>query len=272
MSSPEAPPTSTDLTHRVRAAVAKARHALGDPRASVNLRWLRAVSGATNERILDVLGELDSLAPVEEEIHRRHLAGGRANYAQLGAPFEMYALTRLLQPEHVLETGVSSGISSAHFLLGLDRNRRGILHSIDLPTLQRGPVLAKDESPVSIPPGLASGWAIPFRSPRWDLHVGDSATELPRVVAAVPTVDLFLHDDLHTPERLAFELATIRPKLSPGAPVLADNTTWTGDAFPAFARELHAKPYRRGTSHLMGLRTPPPSTRRRARDLSSPPA
>ncbi len=265
-------PSPGDLSRQVRAAVARARHALGDPRAAVNLRWLRAVSGASNERLLDVLGELDGLAPIEEEIHRRHLAGGRANYAQLGAPFEMYALTRVLEPDHVVETGVSSGISSAHFLLALDKNRRGTLHSIDLPTRQRGPLLAKDESPVSIPPGLASGWAIPFRSPRWDLHIGDSATELPRVVETLTGIDLFLHDDLHTPERLALELATIRPKLHPGSAVLADNTNWTGDAFPTFAKEMHAKVYRRGTSYLVGLRLPTKPARRSPRTDPSPPA
>ncbi len=216
MSAPGASTTPSDLAHRVRAATARARRALGDPRAAVNVRWLRALSGASNERILEVLGEVDSLVPVEEEIHRRHVAGGRANYAQFSAPLELYALVRLLQPRHVIETGVSSGLSSAHFLLALEKNRSGTLHSIDLPTPQRGPVLAKDESPVSIPPGLASGWAVPFRSSRWDLRIGDAALVLPALLGELPGVDLFLHDDLHTPERLDLELSLLRPKLPPG--------------------------------------------------------
>jgi len=243
-------------SRRARELAAKARKALGDPRAAVNLRWLRTMSGAPVERILEVLSELDDLVPVELEMRRRHVAGGRPGYAQFRAPFELYALVRILQPKHVVEAGVSSGISSAHFLLGLDRNRSGTLHSIDLPTLQRGPVLQADESPVSLPPGLATGWAIPFRSSRWDLRIGASQGLLPRLVEELPSVDLFLHDDLHTPEHLAFELATVRPKLSVGAPVLADNTKWTGESFPQFAAEVGARVSRRGTDDLVGFRFP----------------
>ncbi len=270
MSPPPDPPTAPDLAHRVRTLTAGARHALGDPRAALNLRWLRALSGASTDRILEVLGEVDALVPVEEEIHRRHRAGGRTSYAQISAPLELYALVRLLRPQHVVETGVSSGLSSAHFLLALDKNRSGTLHSIDLPTPQKGPVLGKDESGVAIPPGLSSGWAIPFRSPRWDLRIGDTAAVLPPLVGELPSVDLFLHDDLHTPERLALELSLLRPKLAPGAPVLADNTKWTGDAFDLFARELHAQVFRRGTSDLVGLRTPLPRGRRQP--AAGPPA
>lgn len=272
MSAPEETPVPTDLSHRVRAATARARHALADPRAAVNVRWLRALSGASNERLLDVVGEVDSLVPVEEEIHRRHVAGGRANYAQFSAPLELYALVRLLRPNHVIETGVSSGLSSAHFLLALDKNRSGTLHSIDLPTPQKGPVLAKDESPVSIPPGLASGWAIPFRSRRWDLRIGDAEAVLPELLDELPSVDLFLHDDLHTPERLELELRLLRPKLPPGTPVLADNTKWTGDSFDRFAGEVHAQVLRRGASDLVGLRMPSPRTRRRPADPAPKPA
>jgi Methyltransferase domain len=252
------PPASS---RRVRELAAKARKALGDPRAAVNLRWLRTLSGASVDRILEVLTELDELVPVEQEMRRRQIAGGRPGYAQFRAPFELYALTRLLQPKHVLETGVSSGVSSAHFLLALDRNRSGMLHSIDLPTHQRGPVLQADESPVSLPPGLSSGWAIPFRSSRWDLRIGESQVLLPKVVEELPSVDFFLHDDLHTPEQLTFELGLVRPKLPVGAPVLADNTKWTGEAFPKFAAEVGARVSRRGTDDLVGFRFPRPSRR-----------
>lgn len=259
----EGPPNSA----RARTLAARARRALGDPRAAVNLRWLRAVSGASVESILAVLGELDDLLPVEEEIHRRHVAGGRANYAHFSAPFELYAFVRLLRPEHVVETGVSSGVSSAHLLLALEKNRAGTLHSVDRPTPQRGAVLAPDESPVAIPPGLASGWAVPFRSARWDLRIGDSAIEVPRLASELPGIGLFLHDDLHTADRLALELAAVGPKLLPGAIVLADNTSQTGAAFPTFAQSVGARVYRRGTSDLVGARLP---RRRRAATPAAP--
>jgi len=107
----------------------------------VNYGWLRRLSGASSERISNVLSEATELLPTEEHLRREHVAAGRPHYAQFRAPFELYALVRLLEPDHIIETGVSSGVSSAHFLLGVRRNRRGTVHSIDLPLLARRPLL-----------------------------------------------------------------------------------------------------------------------------------
>jgi hypothetical protein len=246
------------LPEESRVAVERARSALGDRRATPNLGWLAELTGARRPEIARVLAELERLLPVEEEIRHRHLAAGRPSYAQIRAPFELYALARLLRPEHIVEAGVSSGVSSAHFLAALRRNNRGRLHSIDLPTRQRGPTLAPGESMVALPPGHDSGWSVPERlRERWDLRIGPSQKLLPPLVEEVTSIGLFLHDDLHTPAHLTFELETIRPKLAPGAVVLADNTVWTGDAFPRFARSLGVRMARRGRGDLVGLRVPP---------------
>ncbi len=245
------------LSAEAGAAVARARSALGDRRATPNVAWVAALTGANRREIGSVLEELEALLPMEEEIRHRHLAGGRASYAQFRAPFELFAITRLLRPEHVVEAGVSSGVSSAHLLAALRRNRRGRLHSIDLPTRQRGERLGRSESPVAVPPGRESGWAVPERlRERWDLRIGPSEELLPRLVGELDGIGLFLHDDKHTPEHLTFELETVRPRLVPGAVVLADNTVWTGEAFPRFARVVHARLLRRGRSDLVGLRLP----------------
>jgi len=246
------------LPEEVRTTVERARQALGDRRATPNLVWLSALSGAHRRQVTSVLAELERLLPVEEEIRHRHLAAGRGSYAQLRAPFELYCLVRLLRPAHVIETGVSSGVSSAHILAALRRNHEGRLHSIDLPTRQRGPTLRAGESPVALPPGRSSGWAVPERlRDRWDLRIGPSQEVLPPLVREVGTIGLFLHDGLHTPTQLAFELSTVRPALGPSAVVLADNTDWTGDAFPRFAREVGARVVRRGRGDLLGVRLPP---------------
>ena len=241
----------------VRATVERARRALGDRRAAVRYDWLQQLTGASWERISDVLLELEELRPMEERIRREHLAAGRPYYAQFRAPFELYALVRLTGVEQVVETGVSSGVSTAHFLLGVRRNRRGTVHSIDLPLPQRGRRFSARESPVALPPGRESGWAIPpeLRA-NWDLRLGPSERLLPRLVEELPSVGVFLHDSEHTPRHLAFELATIRPKLRSGAVVLADNTVWTGASFPRFATAVGARVVRRGRSDLVGLRLP----------------
>lgn len=243
---------------RVSVPVERARRALGDPRASPSLPWIEALSRASRSDMVAVLGEIGDLVALEEEIRTAQRAGGRSGYAQIRAPFELYALVRLLRPDHVVEAGVSSGVSSAHFLAALRKNRHGRLHSIDQPTAQRGARLADDESPVAIPPGRASGWAVPsWLRDGWDLRLGPAEKHLPRLVRELPSIGVFLHDDQHTPSHLRFELATIRPKLAPGAVVLADNTAWTGQAFPAFARRLGVPWFRRRRSDLVGLRLEP---------------
>ncbi len=238
-------------------AVAAARRALGDPRARPNRRWLARLSGATDPEIDTVLAELRALVAIEAEIRENHRTGGRPHYAQFRAPFELYALVRLTRPEHVVETGVSSGVSSAHFLLALERNGRGRLHSIDRPTPQRGARFGPTDSPVALPPGRSSGWAVPERLRRgWDLRIGPSEAHLPRLAKELGSIGLFLHDSHHTPAHLTFELETVRPRLPPGAVVLADNTVWTGASFPRFARSLGVRVHRRGRTDLVGLTLP----------------
>ncbi len=204
-----------------------------------------------------MLRECGAFVSVEQSIRAAHLRGGRRFYAQFRAPLELYALVRLTGAREIVETGVSSGVSSAHFLLGLRRNRRGRLHSIDQPMVQRSTRLAPDESVVAVPPGATSGWAVPAPLRRgWDLRIGRSERLLPRLVAELDRIDLFLHDSRHTPAHLRFELDTVRPKLRSGSIVLADNTTTTGRAFERFADRLGARVARRGRSDLVGLRVP----------------
>jgi hypothetical protein len=246
------------LRGAARRSVAAAYRALGDPRARPNFAWLSGLLGTDPSELSEFLEELEDLVPIEQEIRRRHRAAGRPHYAQFRAPFELYLLVRSLRPDHVVETGVSSGVSSAHFLLGLRRNRKGVLHSIDLPTPQRGAMFSDRDSPVALPPGAKSGWAIPERlKSHWDLRIGPSEKELPALLRSIGRVGIFLHDSLHTPGHLTFELSTVRPHLVPGSVVLADNTVWTGRAFPRFAAEVGVPTRRRGRTDLVGLRMPP---------------
>lgn len=241
--------------------------ALGDPRAVPDLPWLRALTGASDDELATTLAEAGRFITGEQALRAAHQSAGRDSYAQFRAPLELYTLARRLRPQHVIETGVSSGVSSYHLLLAVNRNRVGTVHSIDLPTVQAGPKLGPNESIVSIPPGRSSGWAIPAISrTRWDLRLGPAQELLPALVKELPRIDLFLHDDLHTPEHLAFELELIRPKLAPGAVVLADNTEWTGDAFPRFAERLKVPYHRRRDEDLVGLRVPGDLPARRGTD------
>lgn len=233
--------------------------ALGDPRARPDVDWVMDLTGRPEAEVRTVLGELGGYRDLEESVRRTLRSGGRESYAQICAPFELYALVRLLAPEQIVETGVSSGISSMHFLLGIRRNQRGTLHSVDLPTAQRAAVAEPDESPVAIPPGRASGWAVPPElRPGWDLRLGSTQDRLPPLLRELDRVDLFLHDDLHTEEHLTWELELLRPKLRPGSVVLADNTDWTGHAIDRFASRYGVPVRTKRGRDLKGFRVPAP--------------
>jgi len=233
----------------------RAARALGDRRAVPSPEWVQQLTRRSRREGNGGLREADAFVPIERRIRATHREGGRSVYAQFRAPLELYAIVRAIQPELVLETGVSSGVSSAHLLLGLKANGRGRLISIDLPTRQKGPKLGKGESIVSIPPGRSSGWAVPPElTAGWDLRIGASQALLPKVADEVDGVDLFLHDDLHTPEHLTFELRTLDPLFRPGAVVLADNSKWTGTAFPEFVARHRTPMYRRRRQDLLGFR------------------
>lgn len=237
--------------------ISRAVAELGDPRAVPDVAWLEKLLEVDAQTVEGILREVGEFEGIERAIRAAHENGGRSFYAQFRAPLELYALVRLLRPAHVVETGVSSGVSSAHLLLGLRRNGSGVLHSIDLPLRQRGEELGDGESPVSLPPGRETGWAIPPElKAGWDLRTGPSQALLPALINELDSVELFLHDSMHTPRHLTFELATVRPKLQGGSVVLADNTNWTGRAFDRFAASLGAPVIRRAGSDLVGLRIP----------------
>jgi hypothetical protein len=241
------------LDRRIEALV----KTLGDERARPDVRWVEDLAHATGAEVRRALLDLAGHAAELEAIHAEHRRGGREFYAQISAPFELYALVRLLRPKHVVEAGVSSGVSSAFFLLALRDNGSGRLHSIDLPVEQQGATLRRGESIVSVPPKRSSGWAVPGGLRRgWDLRIGPSEELLPPLVEELPSVDLFLHDDLHTPTHLTFELTALQTRLRGGSVVLADNTQWTGRAFDRFARSLGVPVLHRAGTDLVGLRVP----------------
>lgn len=215
------------------------------------------MTGREKDEIVAVLSETGDLFRTERLIHRALERTGRTYYAQFPAPLELYVITRMLRPRHTVESGVSSGLSSAHILTALERNRGGRLHSIDLPQYQKARKRTKGELSWSVPLGKDSGWAIPERlKAQWDLRKGRSEDVLPELVKGLPSIDFFCHDSPWTPAHLAFEFETIRPKLHSGSIVVADNTGVNPEAVRTLARGFGTKAWHRGTSSLIGMRIP----------------
>ena len=171
-------------------------------------REVSALFAGTSE----VLGDASR---IRERIH--------AQEAQLTGPFgkfhdgtatlgELCYLTcRRLRPAVVVETGVAYGVTSAYILQALDENGYGELHSIDLP-----PLAANAKQYV--------GHFVPFElRTRWRLHVGLANRLLPVILRETGSIDVFVHDSLHTYSHMKWEFETALQALRPGGVIISDD-------------------------------------------------
>ena len=169
---------------------------LGPAAAILDESALRGVEGETR-RIL-------------RRVHDENPRGARWPADSLLARL-CYLSCRLIEPEVVVETGVAYGVSSAFVLKALEENGRGMLYSVDLPPVRSG---YEKFWGIAVPDELRG---------RWRLHRGSSARVLPLLLQEVSTVDLFVHDSLHTRRNMRREFDTIWPHLRNGGLLLADD-------------------------------------------------
>jgi hypothetical protein len=130
---------------------------------------------------------------------RRGLQFGRGAFGgwgdgEPGLVRAVWCLACHLQPEKVVETGVGRGITTRFLLQALERNGSGHLWSVDLPPLERD---LQDQIAIAVPDGLRD---------RWTYVRGSSRRRLPRLLAQIAPIDLFIHDSMHTSRNLLFEL------------------------------------------------------------------
>ncbi len=229
--------------------------------------WVRALTGASPIRVEAALREASDRVDLFSSIARAHQRHGRTSYVEIDAPLELYAIARLVRPRAVVEVGVSSGVSSAYLLAALHKNRRGTLHSVDLPQVDRRPVASRRSSRPSwsLPEGTSSGWAIPTRlRNRWDLRLGDKRALLPVLGRELTGVGLFVYDVPHDDERAFEEFSALDPALAPGAVVIVDHGPGGGECpvLRRWARRRGAATKGRAGLGLYGFGRTPPSPKR----------
>lgn len=123
-----------------------------------------------------------------------------------------FAVARALRPDVIVETGVANGISSMYWLLACHLNGKGRLYSIDV---NKGEYL---------PVNRQTGWIVPhYLRERWNLQLGDAREILPPILADVGTVDIFVHDSLHSYDHMKFEFDVAYPHVRPGGLVMSDD-------------------------------------------------
>jgi predicted O-methyltransferase YrrM len=137
----------------------------------------------------------------------------------------IWCLVRHLRPKSVVETGVARGVTSRVILEALERNGQGHLWSIDLPPLER--IWQKQV-------GVAVG---DRHKTRWSYIKGSSRRRLPRLLAQLGQIDLFIHDSLHSNRNVLFELEHAWAAVRPGGAIIVDDIDVNG-AFKTFTRTL----------------------------------
>jgi len=139
----------------------------------------------------------------------------------------IWSLIRKLNATRIVETGVAHGVTTRFILEALAG--RGQLWSIDLPPTA-APELHRDI-------GAAVGiWP----AEQWSLILGPSRRRLPRLLAAVAPIDIFVHDSQHSEYNMLFEMTRAWDALRPGGALVVDDVdlNW---AFEDFSRTVNAR-------------------------------
>ncbi|MFC1947595.1 class I SAM-dependent methyltransferase [Chloroflexota bacterium] len=140
----------------------------------------------------------------------------------------LYTLVRLVKPETVVETGVASGISTTAILSALYKNEMGRLYSIDLP-LNRiiGNRMRDGRLYDLVYEGQQTGWLIPEHlQSQWELILGDVRDVLEPLLNQLRNIDMFFHDDLHTPDHMFWEFKLVWPYINAGGVIASDDINY----------------------------------------------
>jgi Methyltransferase domain len=167
---------------------------------------------------------------VVNELEAKGIRAGPESYkgwndGDAGLVRAIWTLTRHLKPRNVVETGVAHGMTSRFILEALELNRLGHLWSIDYPPLEH---VWHEQI------GVAVGGRYPDR---WSYIRGSSSRHLPRLLSQLVTIDLFIHDSLHSEQNVRFELDHAWSALRPGGAIIVDDidANW---GFKAFVETL----------------------------------
>lgn len=156
-----------------------------------------------------------------------HKVSGQGDFGDFGVIGEgagvLYALTRMMCPSIVVETGVGAGHSTSIILQALHDNNHGVLYSIDLP-IYRGDDVPYPKFRSFTPNGFSSGWGVPENLEcRWRLSTGPSKEELPKLLSNINKIDLFLHDSEHSYYNMLLEYELAWKHLNSDGVMLSDD-------------------------------------------------
>jgi predicted O-methyltransferase YrrM len=183
----------------------------------------------------------------------------------------LYGLARALKPDYIIETGTAAGVSTSFFAAALVENGHGWLFSIELPPgdgrarLADGSIYGWQDRGV--------GWAIPrvltsALGHRHQLILRDVRQVLPEILRELPYIDIFFHDDLHTPDHMLWEYEVVWPKLRPGGVLASDDVNY---GWIEFCRRIGCdNAALRNVDRFCALRKPPQYERDAVSEFAGP--
>ncbi len=128
----------------------------------------------------------------------------------------IYAIIREHQPNLIIESGIGRGATSTFILTALQKNGKGKLISIDKDA-DAGPLVFN---------GLKLNW---------DKRIGKTSDILPTIDTSI---DIFLHDSLHTYHNMLFEFEWAYQHMSSGG-IIMSHDIGTNNSLYDFARKYN---------------------------------
>jgi predicted O-methyltransferase YrrM len=141
------------------------------------------------------------------------LTVGKGHDADANLARVVWCAIRHMEPQRVLETGVARGVTSALALGAMAQSdgEGGRLWSIDLPPMMSG---WHEQSKVLVD---EAAW------PNWTYVRGSSRRTMTSTCASIGSIDVFIHDSLHTPQTMRYEFDKAWPFMRAGALLISDD-------------------------------------------------
>lgn len=138
---------------------------------------------------------------------------GEGHDADADLAHVVWCAMRHIDPKRVLETGVARGVTSVLALEAMAQSDdgEGRLWSIDLPPMMSG---WHEQSKVLVD---EAAW------PDWTYVRGSSRRTMASTCASMKTIDIFIHDSLHTPQTMKYEFEKAWPFMRSGALLISDD-------------------------------------------------
>lgn len=185
----------------------------------------------TEEDIEDFLKKLDS--SLKEKFKNTDGITGKIGKEDAR---NLYKFIREEKPSTVVETGVCNGYSTAVILKALDENGSGQLYSIDLPDFgEEDEEIWDEKGGWIIPSSEEPGWLVDEKlRENWELILGNSNEELPKLLSELGEIDVFIHDSEHSYQTMMLEYCVAWRYLKKDGKLISDDVS-SNNAFKQFA-------------------------------------